>query len=93
MPQEVKFIEHILEKRWLSHVLFWLSSLPIFLIYGMGFNLPVIVGLIIKGFFLPVQIAATYFLIYYQIPTFLYTHKYVRFFISLFFSAFLHYSL
>ena len=87
MTTEVKFIERILQNRKLAHSLFWLSTLVIFPIFGMSFGLPFLVGLLIKLFFLPIQIAATYYLIYYQIPTFLYQKKYVKFALSLFLSA------
>lgn len=71
-------IAQILENRVLTHVLFWLSSLIVFPIYGMSFNIPFEAGVIIKFFFLPAQILATYFLIYYQIPKFFYQKKYVK---------------
>lgn len=87
MIKEPSIIERILQNRILSHVLFWLSTLLIFPIYGMGFGMPLLVGVIIKSFFLPVQILATYYLIYYQIPIFLYTQRYTLFFLSLLLSA------
>ena len=87
MTTEVNFIERILQNRILAHVLFWLSTLIIFPLFGMSFGLPFLVGLLIKFFFLPIQITATYYLIYYQIPVFLYQKKYAKFALSLFASA------
>ncbi len=87
MIEETSFIERIFQNRVLTHVLFWLSTLIIFPIYGMGFGMPILAGIIIKGFFLPIQIVATYYLVYYQIPTFLYAKKYALFFLSFFLSV------
>lgn len=87
MDKKLTIIERIFQNRILTHVLFWLSTLIIFPIYGMGLNISFAAGFIIKIFFLPIQIAATYYLIYYQIPTFVYTKRYTRFFISLGLSA------
>ncbi len=87
MTTEVKFIERILQNRIVAHILFWLSTLIIFPLFGMSFGLPFAVGFLIKLFFLPIQIIATCYLIYYQIPTFLYQKKYVKFGLSLFISA------
>ena len=55
--------------------------------YGAGIGFPFLAGIIIKSFFLPIQILATYYLIYYQIPTLLFPKKYLRFAISFFLSV------
>jgi len=85
----INIIEKVFQNRWLLHTLFWLSSLIIFAIYGIGVGWTFMVGFYIKLFFLPIQILATYYLIYYQMPTFLYPKRYVRFAISLFLSVLL----
>lgn len=87
MEKQVNIIEKIFQNRILSHTLFWLSTLIIFAIYGMGIGWSFLVGFVMKLFFLPIQIAATYYLLYYQVPTFLYKKRYFRFAISLGLSA------
>lgn len=84
MEGTTNFIDRIFQNRTVVHVLFWLSTLIIFPVYGMSFGMPFLAGLIIKGALLPVQILASYLLIYYQIPNLLYQKKYLRF-ASLFF--------
>ncbi len=86
MESNQNFIEKIFQNRILLHVLFWLSTLVIFGVYGSAIGWPFLAGVLIKLFFLPIQIAATYYLIYYQVPTFLYNKRYVRFAISFFIS-------
>jgi len=86
MEGNQNIIEKIFQNRILLHVLFWLSTLVIFGVYGTAIGWPFLAGFLIKLFFLPIQIAATYYLIYYQIPTFLYHKRYVRFAISFFLS-------
>jgi len=87
MTKQIKLIERILQNRVLLHCLFWFSTLIIFGLYGMGIGMPFLAGVIIKFFFLPVQILATYFLIYYQIPNLLFPKKYLLFAISFFLSV------
>jgi len=86
MEVSTNIIERIFENRVVVHVLFWLSTLIIFPIYGMGIGMPFLAGLIIKVFLLPIQILATYSLIYHQIPKLLYQKKYLRFVIMFFLS-------
>ncbi len=87
VEKQINIIEKIFQNRILSHTLFWLSTLIIFAVYGMGIGWSFLVGFIMKLFFLPVQMAATYYLLYYQIPKFLYKKKYIRFVISFGLSA------
>ena len=87
MEKQPNIINRILQNRILSHALFWLSSMVFFAVYAKGFGMLILAAFIIKGFFLPVQILATYYLVYYQIPTFIYKRRYLRFFISLLLSA------
>lgn len=87
MEEQRNIIEQIFSNRILVHVLFWFSTLIIFAVYGMGIGWSFAVGFVMKLFFLPIQIAATYYLLYYQIPKFLYKKRYLRFAISLGLSA------
>lgn len=86
MEGSTNIIERIFQNRVVAHVLFWLSTLIIFPVYGMGMGMPFLAGFIIKLFLLPIQILATYSLIYYQIPKLLYQKKYLRFSIIFFLS-------
>jgi len=89
MEHKLNITEKIFQNRMLLHICFWLSTLVIFAAYGTAIGWPFLAGFLIKLFFLPVQIAATYYLIYYQIPNFLYAKRYIRFAISFFLSALL----
>lgn len=80
-------IEKVLNNRVLTHILFWLSTLIIFPIYALSYQLFFLAAVILKLFLLLVQIPATYYLLYYQFPQFLYKKKYLRFFVSLLLSA------
>jgi len=83
MKEPIPLIDRIIENRKLLHVLFWLSTVLLFGLIAGGAGAPIIAGIIIKSFFLPAQIGATYFLIYYQIPKYAYTKQYFRFGLSL----------
>ncbi len=87
MQESTNIIDRIFQNRIAIHVLFWLSTLIIFPIYGMSFHMPFLAGLIIKGFLLPIQILATYLLIHYHIPKLLYQKKYLRFALFFFLSV------
>lgn len=80
-------LDYIQEKRWLSHLLFWLAIL---LIQTLGveslYNGKEI--FIHKVIVLPTKILAAYVLIYYQLPEFLYKKRYVLFFISFIISSY-----
>lgn len=78
MPQPSKWIDQILQNRVLTHVLYWLGIIFIYSAppaYGSNNYEP----LLNKLCYLPSQLIATYALIYYQIPRFLYKEKYFRF--------------
>lgn len=78
MPQPTKWIDQILQNRVLTHVLYWLAIVVLWSAppaYGSNDYEP----LINKLCYLPSQLIATYALIYYQIPRFLYKGKYLRF--------------
>lgn len=70
--------DKILGNRILLHLLFWLVALLIFPLYAIGFQ-PFLASLAIKGFYLPIQILAFYYLVYHQVPTYLYEKKYLHF--------------
>ncbi len=89
MEKQFNIIDRILNNRVLAHILFWASTLIIFPIYTKIIGIPFLAAFFIKLFFLPVQILATYYLIYYQIPKFMYQKRYVRFGISLLLSILL----
>jgi len=74
-----KNILHIFQYNWLVHTLLWLSTLIIYPIYALGFGEPIIDSFLEKLFDLPVQILATYFLVYHLIPKYIYTKKYFLF--------------
>ena len=80
-------LHSIQHNRVLLHTLFWLSTLVVYPIYALGFEEPVIVAFLEKLFDLPAQILATYFLLYYLIPKYIYTKKYVLFFLLFILSA------
>lgn len=71
-------LDYIQERRWLSHILFWLSLL---LIQSLGIE-SVYNGKEVfthKSIMLIPKMIAAYTLIYYQIPKFLYRQKYLLF--------------
>jgi two-component system LytT family sensor kinase len=75
----MQLINNILQKRWLSHVLFWITLLVFYTLAMQGSY-----GSIYKSFsrnailLLP-QIVASYYIIYFLNPTFLYKKKYILF--------------
>lgn len=83
-----KTIDYIHERRWLSHVLFWLILL---LIQSLGTaslysNQDIITH---KGIMLLPKILAAYTLIYYQVPKFLYKKRYLLFLGSFILSSYI----
>ncbi|WP_405209110.1 sensor histidine kinase [Aquimarina sp. LLG6339-5] len=88
MKNNNSFLDNILQNRILSHILFWCSFLMIFTILGVldsgTFKPNVLTNLAM----LPPQIAAAYFLNYYQLPKLLLKKRYFLFFVSIFFSVY-----
>lgn len=82
-------VDTILKQRVLAHTLFWLSTPLIFAVYNLGVGQQVIVSIVMKLFALPAQILATYSLLYYLIPKYIYSKKYLSFFVLLTLSAIL----
>jgi len=75
-------IDSIVQKRWLSHLLFWAGLFSLFLLLASlntGVTSPHFITYLAT---LPTQIAAAYLLNYYQIPQLLYKKRYLRFTIS-----------
>ena len=80
MNNITQLIDRILGNRILLHILFWISLILLFMmVLSLGFGVPMLAVLFLMVLFLPVRIGATYFLIYYQIPKYLYTKRYLRF--------------
>lgn len=82
-------IDWVLDRRILTHILFWISTILVSLLYGMGINQPIMVSLILKGIVLPIQIIASYVFIYKQLPL-LYNKQYWRFSISFLLLSYLY---
>jgi len=83
-----KTIDYIHERRWLSHVLFWLillliQSLGIESLYNNNQDI-----LTHKSIMLLPKILATYALIYYQVPKLLYKKRYILFIVSFVLSSY-----
>ena len=82
-------IDWILQNRFISHLIFWLLvfiSLPVLAALNSGS--------IEKTFFsslafLPAQLLASYFLVYYQVPKLLFQKKYLRFGVSFIISVYI----
>ncbi len=76
------FIDKILQKRLVSHILFWVvlvGAITLLTSLNQGtFHQHLINNLAL----LPSQLMASYFLAYYQLPKLLYKKKYLRFIIS-----------
>jgi len=82
-------LDRILKNRVLTHTIFWIVMLTlqsqIFLYTGYPLNVIFVYTLAI----LPSIIIAAYFLVYYQIPQFVYKKKYLKFAGSLLLSAYI----
>lgn len=74
-------IRSILDKRLLTHVLFWSSYFLLAILYALGFGQPILVTLILKSILLPIQIAAYYTFVYLQLPL-IPKRKYLEFILS-----------
>ncbi|WP_298516214.1 sensor histidine kinase [uncultured Kordia sp.] len=88
MIKRKNFIDWILQHRVASHILFW---------FVMFISLPILAALndgsvkktLISSFaYLPGQLAASYFLVYYQVPKLLFKKKYLKFGLSFLISAY-----
>ena len=79
MESETSLVDSILEKRWLTHSIFWISLLVIYSAYFTSFGRSFHFHLITNLGLLPSQMTGAYFLSYFLIPKFLYKKKYVLF--------------
>ncbi len=79
MVKRKNFIDWILQNRIVSHLVFWfllLISLPVLAALNEGS----VEKTLISGLgYLPAQLLASYFLVYYQVPKLLFKKKYVKF--------------
>ncbi|MBX2874449.1 MAG: histidine kinase [Saprospiraceae bacterium] len=76
-------ITRLLGNRWASHTLFWLGVLLSYPILSFAMEQSFAGAVIIKLFYLPTQMIAAYFLVYFQLPKLLYPGKVLAFFLSL----------
>jgi len=77
-----KIIDKILQNRVLTHVLYWTASVLLWCLVGSFVVDNKWEPLVNKLCYLPAQLIATYFLIYYQIPKLIYKKKYLAFLLS-----------
>ncbi len=88
MVKKKNLIDWIIQNRVVSHFIFWLLlfiSLPILAALNDGS----VKKTVISGFsFLPAQLLASYFLVYYQVPKLLFKKKYVAFGVSFLISVY-----
>lgn len=84
MEQLNNLIDKILANRLLTHVLYWVSSVILWWIIGSIGDGTSIEAITNKLCYLPSQMLAAYFLMYYQVPKLLYKKKYVAFLGSFF---------
>ena len=82
MSTNFPFVDRIVQNSVLSHILFWCSFLLIFTLLGSLNSGSFSSHLINYLALLPSQLAAAYFLNYYQIPTLFLKKRYVHFVIS-----------
>ncbi|SEK85269.1 Histidine kinase [Aquimarina amphilecti] len=88
MKNNNSFLDRILQNRILSHLLFWCSFLVIFTILGVLDSGTFKPNALTNLAMLPSQIAAAYFLNYYQLPKLLLKKRYFLFFVSIFLSVY-----
>lgn len=70
-------------RRLIEHLIFWIIALALLTFYFGADKPNYLIPLRNNLFYLPVHIAYFYFLAYYLIPKYLYTRKYLQFFVSL----------
>ncbi len=88
MKNNNSFLDNVLHNRVLSHILFWCSFLVIFTILGVLDSGTFKPNALSNLAMLPSQIAAAYFLNYYQLPKLLLKKRYFLFFVSIFLSVY-----
>ncbi|MDY8136007.1 sensor histidine kinase [Aquimarina sp. 2201CG5-10] len=89
MVKRKNWIDWILQNRVVSHLIFWVLvfiSLPILAALNEGS----VKKTVMSSFaYLPAQLSASYFLVYYQVPKLLFKKKYLRFGFSLLISTYM----
>ena len=84
-----KYIKWFYEHRIATHLLFWLLIVLYYPIYAFGIGLSNPIRFIIEYlFYLPIQVLATYFLLYYQMPLLITKKQYQKFVLSIFLSIY-----
>ncbi len=76
-------LDRVLQKRWLTHLLFWAGLFVLFTVVAALNSGTIKPHLITYAAFLPSQILAAYVFNYYQLPKLLYKKRYLLFGISL----------
>ncbi|MEM6630460.1 MAG: sensor histidine kinase [Bacteroidota bacterium] len=84
MKERYTYLDQLLQNRVLVHVLFWLATLFSAPLVSEYISQEVIESLVYRGVGLPLKVAATYLLVYYQIPRLLQKKKYFQFLLSFF---------
>ena len=79
---KTKFINGILQRRWLSHLIFWLLLLMFYSISTTALYGSFIKGLSHNAIMLIPQMLAAYTFVYFQIPKLLYKKRYLLFILS-----------
>lgn len=82
-------LDRVLQKRWLTHFLFWVGLFFLFVVLAALNSGTIRPHLITYFAFLPAQMLAAYVLNYYQLPQLLYKKKYLLFGISLLVSIYI----
>lgn len=88
MVKRKNFIDWIIQNRVVSHIIFWFLlfiSLPILAALNDGSVKKTVIASLS---FLPAQLLASYFLVYYQVPKLLFKKKYLKFGFSFLISAY-----
>lgn len=88
MKNQISILDRLLQNRLVTHILFWVGLLVtsnVMEIINQGSFKSTLSNALVL---FPLQIAAAYLLIYYQVPKFLMEKKYYRFLGSFLFSAF-----
>ncbi len=82
-------LDDILQNRWLTHLLFWVGLVFLFLVIAALNSGTIRPHLITYASTLPAQMMAAYLLNYYQLPQLLYKKKYILFGFSLLISIYI----
>ena len=90
MTKRKNLIDWIVQNRFVSHFIFWFLlfiSLPILAVLNDGSIRKTVIFSNLT--YLPAQLLASYFLIYYQVPKLLFKKKYILFVVSFLISAYI----